>query len=155
MHGSSGPFLTSPERTGIVGPHGVYPLPRDLGWGPVWEGEPASNDSSLVLKFKLKLLLQLQHLWRTTAIISVSGQSEEMISQCPFVSASLKKACAKLLIVKISLLGINTSSNNPLKYRSHMNNSYKNILVSIIKFAIYSRCVSQSSTLLTKIMMWQ
>ena len=81
MHRSSGPPISSPERARVVGPHGVYPLPRDLCRGPVREGEPASNDPSVVLKLKLELLLQLRHLWRMTAIISGSGDHRKGGSQ--------------------------------------------------------------------------
>lgn len=88
MHGSSGPLASHTAH--IVGPHGVHPLPGDVVWGPAREREPASNDSGVILKFQRKFLLQPRHLCRTTAVISVSAESEEKIPKRSFGSECLK-----------------------------------------------------------------
>lgn len=73
----SSPCSTS---THVVRPHGVDALSSRVVWSPVWEREPTGNHSSTVVKFPLKLLLQLQHLWGVTA--SGSWTLTEKTSKC-------------------------------------------------------------------------
>ena len=95
---SSGPPAS--QRAQVVGPHGVYPLPGDVVWGPAREREPASNDSGVILQFKLEFLLQLWHLCRTTVIISVSRESEEETPKCSFGFEGLKIPVQELVAVE-------------------------------------------------------
>lgn len=121
----SRPLFPSSHTVHVVRPHGINPLSSSVVWSPVWEREPAGDNSSTTLKLQLQLPLQLQHLWRTTA--------EEMTPRSPAIQTHHFRQTQEDTVTAVA--------------RTSSRTNYK--------MTYFSRCRLWIPGFQTKIMIWQ